>query len=63
MKPTMIPPMTGVTITHRPRWFSRALLKAGSRAVEEEQVGEHAHQLVQQEGNPSGQKADAGSQQ
>jgi len=55
--------MTGVTITHRPRWFSRALLKAGSRAVEEEQVGEHAHQLVQQEGNPSGQKADAGSQQ
>jgi hypothetical protein len=30
MKPTMIPPITGVMITHGPRWFRRALVKVAS---------------------------------
>ena len=31
MKPTMIPPITGIGITHSPSWLWRALMKSATK--------------------------------
>ena len=63
MMPTMMPPITGVTIDPKPQMIVARADKGERNPMIEEDVGEQPDQVVQQVGNDAGHHPDQRRQQ